>query len=135
MSDNINYQGSLDSALETRSFRIDVDAECVADQLLQQIEQTMTARGINQTELADLMECSPSNVSQILHGEGTFNLRTMVSLADALGCKLTVKMCSNYTRAASYSLDDHQNLIDFPEDVSEIRGFMPWIGRQATGGR
>lgn len=52
----------------------------------------MEQKHINRTQLADRLQVSPAFVTKILNGTSNFTLRTMMSLADALECELSISL-------------------------------------------
>ena len=68
------------------SFRL----ECIILDLTEQICIAMKKRNINRSNLAQLLGVSPAAVSKILNGTSNFTLRTLVSLAAALGLELKI---------------------------------------------
>ena len=73
------FKDDFDFRLET--FILDITED---------ICKRMKQKNINRSELADLLNVSPPAVTKILNGNSNFTLKTLLSLADALGQELKI---------------------------------------------
>jgi len=56
------------------------------------IERFMEARKISRADLAKKVDVSPAYISKVLRGEGNLTIKSVVSLADAVGARVVVQL-------------------------------------------
>ena len=66
----------------------DYDVEDLILSLTGEFLERMELTGTTRTELANRLGVKPPRVTRILQGNDNFTLRTVVHVADALGCRL-----------------------------------------------
>jgi transcriptional regulator with XRE-family HTH domain len=81
----------FEEMLESFKGDIEFKLEGLKLDITERICELMEVRGINRKQLAEIIGSSPAFITKILNGNSNFTLKTMLSLADALGCKLAVK--------------------------------------------
>ena len=67
----------------------------------------MKTSGLTRTALAEKIGSSPAYVTKILRGETNFTLDSMVKIATALGCELTIGLQSLQPKDSTISLPFH----------------------------
>ena len=74
------------------SFRDDIDfrTEEVILELTDKISEIMAREGVNRSELASRLGVSKAFITKLLNGNANLTLRTLVSIATALGCDLSI---------------------------------------------
>lgn len=77
-----------------KEFKDDIEfrLEGVILELTEKICKRMEEKNINRSELASLLQVSPAFVTKILNGTSNFTLKTMMLLADALECQLSIDL-------------------------------------------
>ena len=86
---NMNEPKDLHGAsMQDPEFRRQFEREWFIEEFLSQIEQGMKSLGMTRSVLAKALNCSQSNVSQLLSGEKNLTVRSMVDLAIAVGLRL-----------------------------------------------
>lgn len=98
--------GRLADTVRRPSFKLGVKKERIAIDVAAQIEAALERRKITKTELAAKLGKSKAWVSKALHGKQNMTLATMVELAHALGCTVSVKIESRP------ALHDEKSLLD-----------------------
>ena len=81
-----NLKAAAEAARQTHAYR----AEGASIQFTEELVARMKASGINRSALAEKIGTSPAYVTKILRGDTNFTLDSMVKIADALGCELTI---------------------------------------------
>lgn len=81
----------FEEMLESFKGDIEFKLEGLKLDITERICELMEVRGINRKQLAELIGSSPAFITKILNGNSNFTLKTMLSLADVLGCELAVK--------------------------------------------
>jgi transcriptional regulator with XRE-family HTH domain len=66
--------------------------ETIVLDLTCEIERLMKARKISRADLAKKVDVSPAYITKILRGEGNLTIKTVVSLADAVGAKVVLQL-------------------------------------------
>ncbi|PWI45165.1 helix-turn-helix transcriptional regulator [Streptomyces sp. ICBB 8177] len=77
----------------------------LARQATAELAGLLTARGMTRADLAKAMGVSPGRVSQILSGDANLTVRTLASVAEALGARVEIKFFDP-PRAADRSMPD-----------------------------
>jgi transcriptional regulator with XRE-family HTH domain len=75
-----------EAARQTHAYR----AEGASIRFTEDLVALMNSRGLTRTALAEKIGTSPAYVTKILRGETNFTLDSMVRIAQALDCKVTV---------------------------------------------
>jgi len=84
LTDQVMAYGSLfDEDAKTPEFKL----EALSLRLSHVIAEAMDARGMSRIDLARALGVSAPMVTKILSGRSNFTLRTLVCVADALGCE------------------------------------------------
>jgi transcriptional regulator with XRE-family HTH domain len=83
-------QNWLQNKLSLLKDNFDFRLETFILDLTERICDRMKHKGINRTQLADLLGVSPPAVTKILNGNSNFTLKTLLSLSDALGQNLEI---------------------------------------------
>jgi len=100
----LSNQGELSrriaDAMESADYQVEDVILSLTGEFLERLELTGTTR----TELASRLGVKPPRVTRILQGNDNFTLRTVVHMADALGCKLVFALapCGAETRWTHY---------------------------------
>jgi len=76
------------SGQEATETRVDEELSLLVTQLMNEINWHMRERGLTRADLAGRMGVSPGRISQVLSGGENLTLRTIASLATALGTLL-----------------------------------------------
>lgn len=77
-----------DQARGTHAYR----AEGASIRFTEDLVALMETSGLTRTALAEKIGSSPAYITKILRGETNFTLDSMVKIATALGCELTISM-------------------------------------------
>lgn len=72
--------------------RREYEREALICAVAESIHAALDAEGKSQAVLATLLDCSESNVTQILNGQRNMTLRTLADIAHALGRRVTVTL-------------------------------------------
>lgn len=78
--------------IESERQSIDYQVEDFIIALTEQLCEKMDARGMKKTELADRLNKSRAYVTQFFEGKNNFTLKTMISVAQALDCRLDIQV-------------------------------------------
>ena len=82
------------SALQRRIADLRDTTDYLTEQVIDDVTETIVDRmfelGLNRKELAGLLGVSPARITNLLRGVNNFTVRTLVDLAVALDCDLTV---------------------------------------------
>ena len=91
MSKNKHSGSSLDNFLTEEGLLSEVEALAIKKILARQIEQTMQARDLSKTKMAQAMHTSRAAINRLLDAQNTsITLITMVKAAEILEKKLTI---------------------------------------------
>ncbi|MFY9268251.1 MAG: helix-turn-helix transcriptional regulator [Candidatus Manganitrophaceae bacterium] len=76
------------------AFKEDIDfrTEEVILELTDKISEIMARDGVNRSELANRLGVSKAFITKLLNGNPNLTLRTLVSIATALGCDVTISL-------------------------------------------
>ena len=77
---------AAEAARETHAYR----AEGASIRFTEDLVARMKADGLTRSALAEKIGASPAYVTKILRGDTNFTLDSMVKIASALGCDLTI---------------------------------------------
>jgi len=80
----------FDTALKRYENDFDYKLEYLILNLTEQIAKIMREENLTPFDLAKRLNMSPTAISKILEGNSSFTLRTLLALADALGCRLEI---------------------------------------------
>ena len=58
----------------------------------EELVRRMACEGVSRAELARRLGCSPAYITKVLRGPSNFTLASMARIAQALGCKLRMRM-------------------------------------------
>jgi len=98
LNDQIVTYGSLfDEDAETPEFKL----EALSLRLSHVIADAMDAKGMSRIDLARALGVSAPMVTKILSGRSNFTLRTLVCVADALGCEFDPVLRQKNSRAGA----------------------------------
>ena len=75
---------------ESKEDRLEHDSKILMFKFLSLIEQEMTKSDMSKKELAELLNTSPSYVTQIFRGQKTINLLTLAKLQQIFGVKFKI---------------------------------------------
>jgi transcriptional regulator with XRE-family HTH domain len=81
-------KAAADAARNTDAYR----AEGASIRFTEDLVARMKASGITRSALAEKINSSPAYVTKILRGDTNFTLDSMVKIANALGCELTIAL-------------------------------------------
>lgn len=98
---------------------------CVEQNIAWQIKFNRQARGIEQAQLAEMIGTRQSAISRIEDPSyGRINVRTMLKIANAFKCALSIKFISYATLAEETKQFSKESLIveSFEEQVKLIKG-------------
>ena len=103
-------KAAADAARETDAYR----AEGASIRFTEDLVARMKASGLTRCALAEKIGSSPAYVTKILRGHTNFTLDSMVKIATALGCELTIGLqpsatAANKKRRSSVSYRDSIN--------------------------
>ncbi len=79
-------KAAADAARQTDAYR----AEGASIRFTEDLVARMKASGLTRSALAEKIGSSPAYVTKILRGDTNFTLDSMVKIATALGCELTI---------------------------------------------
>ena len=77
---------AAEAARQTHSYR----AEGVSIRFTEELVGRMKASGLTRSALAARIGSSPAYITKILRGDTNFTLDSMVKIAEALGCELSI---------------------------------------------
>ncbi|MBV8277743.1 MAG: helix-turn-helix transcriptional regulator [Verrucomicrobia bacterium] len=77
------------------------------------IAERLEVLGLSRTDLANKMGISPAFITKLMCGKNNFTIRTMVKVARALACELTVDLLPVESWPAASSLD-HKTVFKLP---------------------
>jgi len=77
---------AAETARQTHSYR----AEGTSIRFTEELVARMKASGLTRSALAEKIGSSPAYITKILRGDTNFTLDSMVRIADALGCELSI---------------------------------------------
>lgn len=90
----------LEELISDETSRLEYAHELAISAFTNQIAHYMTEQGISQSDLARRLGVSRARVSQLLQHHSSPTLRTMVEVADALGCDVVPRVRPrNFRRA------------------------------------
>lgn len=90
----------LDELISDETSRLQHAHELALSAFTNQIARCMTDQGISQSDLARRLGVSRARVSQLLQHRSSPTLRTMVEVADALGCDVIPRVRPRSSRRA-----------------------------------
>ncbi len=90
---------ALKSAAEAARKTHDYRAEGASIRFTEELVARMETCGLTRSALAAKIGSSPAYVTKILRGDTNFTLDSMVRIADALGCELTIGLQPSATAA------------------------------------
>lgn len=90
----------LDELISDETSRLQYAHELAISAFTNQISRHMTEQGISQSDLARRLGVSRARVSQLLQHRSSPTLRTMVEVADALGCDVVPRVKPRNSRRA-----------------------------------
>jgi transcriptional regulator with XRE-family HTH domain len=79
-------KAAAEAARKTDAYR----AEGASIRLTEELVARLKASGLTRTALAEKIGASPAYVTKILRGDTNFTLDSMVKIANALGCELSI---------------------------------------------
>ncbi len=82
----------LEKRLAERSGSVGLETERLFLELTESFVRTMAAKNIKRAELARRMEVDRAVVTRVMAGDRNVTLRTLVSVAASLGCRLKIEM-------------------------------------------
>jgi transcriptional regulator with XRE-family HTH domain len=86
MKDLTALKAKADQARDSHAYR----AEGASIRFTEDLVAHMKSCGLTRTALAEKIGSSPAYITKILRGDTNFTLDSMVKIATALGCELTV---------------------------------------------
>jgi len=104
-------------ARQTHAYR----AEGASIRITEDLVAAMKSSGLTRSALADKIGTSPAYVTKILKGETNFTLDSMVKIANALNCELTIGLQPLATTVSSPSTPrskvSYRQVASFPSPV------------------
>ena len=92
MKDRLNaLKAKAEQARQTHAYR----AEGASIRFTEELLAAMKARDITRTALAEKIGTSPAYVTKILRGDTNFTLDSMVKMAHALDCEISIQLSSS----------------------------------------
>ncbi len=88
MKDLTALKAKAEQARGTHAYR----AEGASIRFTEDVVAHMKSSGLTRTALAEKIGASPAYITKILRGDTNFTLDSMVKIATALGCELTISM-------------------------------------------
>lgn len=82
----------LQSLISDEADRVEYKHELAISAFTNDVARLMSEQGISQSELARRLGVSRARVSQLMQHRSSPSLRTMVEVADALGCDVSVSL-------------------------------------------
>lgn len=82
------FKESLEQIKDTFEYRL----ETLIMNITEDISKAMKVKKINRTQLAEILNVSPAAITKILNGNPNFTLKTLLTLADALGTDLRIEI-------------------------------------------
>jgi transcriptional regulator with XRE-family HTH domain len=82
----------LEKRLAKRSGSAGLETERLFLELTESFVRTMAAKNIRRAELARRMEVDRAVVTRVMAGDRNVTLRTLVSVATSLGCRLKIEI-------------------------------------------
>lgn len=95
MADETWLQRKLDSF----AGRVGYETERVILNVNEQIHALMETQGVTRAELAQQLAVTESYVSKMLNGTPNLTLQTLVSVANVLGCRVSITLTQRSTAA------------------------------------
>jgi len=90
----------LQKKIKSFSGRVGYETERVILNVNEQIHDNMRKRAVTRVDLASDLGVSKSYVSRTLNGTPNMTIRTLVSIANVLGCRITVTFTPQGARVA-----------------------------------
>jgi DNA-binding Xre family transcriptional regulator len=101
----------------------DMEYEWFVDEIIVKIEQAMEKQDMSRTDLANKLQCSPANVTQLLRHGSNLTLKSLVDIALALEHRFIAPDLVPMTEAAPWeSCEARPVMIVYPHSV-EAEGF------------
>jgi transcriptional regulator with XRE-family HTH domain len=118
----------LQSKLENSAGRVGYEIERLLIAINEEVVAQMEAGGITRAELARRLEVDKSHITRMLNGMPNMTLKTLVSVASALDCRVSVPRLTRFARPATERFDLLLTpILRFarPASASAIRSNMP----------
>ena len=81
----------LETKLEQFEDDFDFRMESIIMDITENICEKLEKKNITRAKFADILGVSPPAVTKILNGNSNFTLKTLLSIADALGLNLAIR--------------------------------------------
>jgi len=109
-------------------FRDDVEfqTEEAMLELNERIVQIMEEKGINRVKLANLLGVSKAFITKLLNGNPNLTIKSMVSIAHALGCELDIDICPKGFEVRKLYMSPSPKKMDMREFTEDV--FVPIEG-------
>lgn len=80
----------------------------------------MEHRDIKRAQLAEALGKTKPFVTKLLKGNANMTVKTMVGIAQALGCNLHLDLCPKGFRVKSFAVSDNFKPVQVPYDLLEV---------------
>lgn len=103
-------------------FRDDVEfqTEEAILEITERIVQIMESKGINRVKLANLLGVSKAFTTKLLNGNPNLTIKSMVSIAHALGCELDIDMCPKGFETRKFYIKQSSKKVDISQFTEEV---------------
>lgn len=83
------------------------------------VSERLASLDMSRTDLAQKLRSYPSFVTKLMRGKNNFTIRTMVSVARALGCELSIGLNPTLTSAVACGITEA------PSQIISLNQFVP----------
>jgi predicted RNase H-like HicB family nuclease/DNA-binding Xre family transcriptional regulator len=91
----------LQSNLRKVAGRVGYETERLMIGINEEIVKQMEVQGVTRTELAERLNVDKAQITRMLNGSSNMTLKTLVSVASALGCRVSVPVLTRILQSAS----------------------------------
>ena len=107
---------------KTDKFRDDVEfqTEEAILELNERIAQIMEEKGINRAKFANLLGVSKAFITKLLNGNPNLTIKSMVSIANALGCELDIDICPKGFEVRKFYVSPSPKKMDVSEFTEDV---------------
>jgi transcriptional regulator with XRE-family HTH domain len=99
----------LQRKLKSFAGRVGYETERLSLSVTEQIESELATADTTRAELARTLQVSKGYVTRVLNGAPNMTLRTLVSVASAIGCRVSITVSKQDVRVAA----EQQNIREF----------------------
>jgi transcriptional regulator with XRE-family HTH domain len=104
---------------------VDYETEKVILTLTERIVEIMDETGVSRAEMARRLGVSKAFVTKLLNGNPNLTIKSMVSIAIALGCEIDIDICHEGFEVRKFYLAPSSRIIDrseYTEDFKPLPG-------------